>query len=191
MNNNLELWVDLPESPEIYQVSNRGNMRNKQTNKILKGFIDNYGYRRYMIPRGNRKYLQKKGHRLIYYAFNPDTDKKLVIHHIDGNKLNNSLNNLQPMRNEDHSRLENMGTGVNCKFFKHRLAVICAKTKKLKHIFQGRKEIDEIRDFRFAGIYVAARENKIYKNHYVLKVPLDLELKIGKRYDPKELLTSK
>lgn len=43
------------------------------------------------------KHNQKKHllHRLVYFSFNPQDDQSLEINHIDGNKLNNKLENLE------------------------------------------------------------------------------------------------
>ena len=56
-------------------------------------------------------YITKQGYHLIYdgekyipahrFAF-PELPSNIVIHHIDGNKLNNSLENLIPLSKKDH-----------------------------------------------------------------------------------------
>lgn len=69
------------------------------------GWIDKKGYRR--IKRG--KFL----HRVIMEEY---LQRKLsldeVIHHKDGNKLNNNINNLEVLQKREHD-LIHMGRGVN------------------------------------------------------------------------------
>jgi hypothetical protein len=89
-----EIWKSLLNT--TYSVSNLGRVRNDTTNRILTGKRDT-GYVRYELRiEGKRKtYL---GHRLVYKVFNPSfdlNDRTLIINHIDGDKQNNCLSNLE------------------------------------------------------------------------------------------------
>jgi hypothetical protein len=48
-----------------------------------------------------------KGHVLEHRFITNTTDPKLIVHHIDGNKLNNKLDNLKVMTQSEHKRLHN------------------------------------------------------------------------------------
>ena len=93
-----EIWKDIKGFPG-YQVSNKGNVRNKKK-QILK-FQDNHGYKRYTFWRkdanGNLENKLKLGHVLVAEAFieNPDPENKTTVNHIDGNKYNNDASNLE------------------------------------------------------------------------------------------------
>lgn len=85
----------------FYQVSNYGRVKNTRTNRILRGSYgaDNYYRVDIKIPgEKKRKYLV---HRLVWEAFNNIEPR--IINHIDGNKQNNRLENL-----ENVSHRENM-----------------------------------------------------------------------------------
>ena len=88
-----EIWIDYIYN---YQISNFGNLRNKKTNKILKININKDGYCYCVVSLGNRK-LKKaiKIHRAVAEKFIENLNDYNEINHIDGNKLNNYVNNLE------------------------------------------------------------------------------------------------
>ena len=42
----MEIWKDIEGFENNYQISNFGNVKNKQTNKLLKGDTNSVGYKR-------------------------------------------------------------------------------------------------------------------------------------------------
>ncbi len=99
-----EIWKPVFNSKR-YRVSNLGRVLNIETNRILKG-KQSSGYIRYELTFEDKKRKTFLGHRLVYYAFHPEFDifnTTRVINHIDGNKQNNKLDNL-----EECSKSENM-----------------------------------------------------------------------------------
>lgn len=104
-----EIWKDVVGYENIYEVSNFGNVRTHE-NKTT--WTERHGLRhwkqRYLknkTPNGRdvRVTLWKDGkvkdwlvHRLVAYAFIPNTDEtKNSINHIDGNPKNNRVENLE------------------------------------------------------------------------------------------------
>ena len=78
----------------FYSVSNYGEVRNDSTKTLLQGSIANNGYR--MVHLRYRIDKVCSVHRLVMKAFKPcDEMDDLQVNHIDGNKLNNNLNNLE------------------------------------------------------------------------------------------------
>ena len=109
-----EEWKDIKNYEGLYQVSNLGNVKSLERNKsngkglvkidekILTQNITNWGYGNVALYKnGARKH--HKVHRLVAEAFIPNPNNKEQINHIDGNKLNNNVNNL-----EWNTRIENM-----------------------------------------------------------------------------------
>ena len=86
-----------------YQVSNLGRVRNKNTGRVLKTDISTNGYERFSQWNG-KKYSV---HRMVAIAFLPNYNKlRIHVNHIDGNKHNNVLTNLEwctPSENKFHS----------------------------------------------------------------------------------------
>lgn len=85
-----ETWIKITH---IHEVSNLGNIRSIN-GKQLKPWISTTGYYNIkVIEQGKR--INKKLHRLICKAFNPNPLNKPDVNHIDGNKLNNVPTNLE------------------------------------------------------------------------------------------------
>lgn len=77
-----------------YMIDENGNVYNNTTKKYLKGSIGENGYKYYRLSKNNKK-IMFYAHRLVaeYYIDNPGNLP--VVNHIDGNKLNNNVNNLE------------------------------------------------------------------------------------------------
>ena len=88
-----EIWKEV-ENYQNYEVSNLGNVRNKKTGRYLKPNITTCGYARARL-------YNKDGvkpimiHRLVASAFLSNPDNKPEVNHMDGNKVNNSVTNLE------------------------------------------------------------------------------------------------
>lgn len=76
-----------------WSIDEEGRVRNDETGKFLKGTIL-HTYR-YINFRWNGKQKNKSIHRLVAETFLPNPDNLPYVHHIDGNRLNNRLENLK------------------------------------------------------------------------------------------------
>lgn len=85
-----EMWKNIDGFP--YKVSNKGRVANAETNKILSNIKSDYHC---VNLYKNRKMFVKRVHRLVAKAFIPNPDDKKLVNHKDGNKHNNSVNNLE------------------------------------------------------------------------------------------------
>ena len=82
------------EGFENYEVSNLGKVRNIKSGIMLKPWITKDGYLRHCLYKHNkRKNLLL--HRIIATAFIDNHEEKPCVNHIDENKLNNDLSNLE------------------------------------------------------------------------------------------------
>lgn len=94
-----EITPDIaPDILPYYAISTKGRVLNMNSGKIMKENYRPNGYGYYCLAAENCKTGQKKysTHRLVMKAFepNPDSDE-LQVNHIDGDKTNNRLENLE------------------------------------------------------------------------------------------------
>ena len=90
-----EIWKDI-EGFEKYQISSYGRVKSLKNNKesIKKHSISSRGYLVVTLFKNNiSKTLSV--HRLVANTFIENKDNKLTVNHIDGNKLNNNISNLE------------------------------------------------------------------------------------------------
>lgn len=100
-----EIWKDIAGYEGFYQVSNLGKIKSldRHINPNVKGSRNVYG--RSMVLMKNRystctliKNKIRKNvsvHRLVAQAFIPNDDKTLIVNHIDGDRYNNIVSNLE------------------------------------------------------------------------------------------------
>lgn len=78
----------------LYTISNRGVIRSSYTGKIIKQHLNKYGYYQVRLYK-NKKPKNYTVHRLVAETFIPNPHKAETVNHIDGNKTNNKVENLE------------------------------------------------------------------------------------------------
>lgn len=89
---NLE-WKEIPGFEGIYWASTCGKIRNSRL--VRKHFVNNSGYACIDLVDANGKKTKWLVHRLIAMTWLQTMEHKTYVNHIDGNKLNNALHNLE------------------------------------------------------------------------------------------------
>lgn len=105
-----EIWKDIPNYEGFYQISSFGNVRsldrvihfqkgNPKRNtfskgKRIKNQISNSGYYRTKLCKNQTRKMFSV-HRLVAEVFIPNPENKPQVNHIDGNRLNNHVENLE------------------------------------------------------------------------------------------------
>ena len=127
-----EIWKDIHGFEGFYQVSDIGRVRSvdrvvtfkdgsmrKYKGKVLKPHVDKtIGYERLSLC-NNDGCNSKSVHRLVLETFKPyENMNNLDVNHIDGNKLNNHLTNLEWLTRRDNLKhahdtglINNIGEG--------------------------------------------------------------------------------
>lgn len=156
---------------EGYTINTNGEVRGK-SGKILKPSPCRRGYMRVWLYDSNGKRKEKYIHRLLAEAF-ISGDKSLTVNHIDGNKTNNSLSNLEWISNEDNLRHSfRNGHRDTKKAWKTRrktcLGLTCVKEEDINDIINKYKNgmtKQEIADFYNIHRSSIARVLKYYKRN--------------------------
>lgn len=98
----VEIWKEIPGWEQYYEVSNFGKIKSKDKNisngrskrfmpsKLMKFWIDQKGYSKVYL-RNPKKFVYV--HRIVALAFLGESN--LQVNHIDGNKSNNNITNLE------------------------------------------------------------------------------------------------
>ena len=96
-----EEWKDIQGYEGIYQISNLGRVKSLKrknnrcrSDKILKQYIGKTGYMQLRLCKGHETKLWKV-HVLIAKAFIDNPDNLPIINHIDADKTNNDISNLE------------------------------------------------------------------------------------------------
>lgn len=126
-----EIWKDIPGYIGKYQVSNLGNVRSlnyHSTGKIslLKFAADKKGYFRCALSKKN-KLVTYKVHRLVAGAFLPNPKELPQVNHIDGNKQNNNVSNLEWIDNsgnQSHAWKNGLQPSFRCRKLHEHLSQI-------------------------------------------------------------------
>lgn len=104
-----EIWKDIPEYLNLYQVSNLGNVRSldrevfnngnktlcKVKGKVLKISVDRNGYCYVGLVKNKIQTSSLKVHRLVGFAFCENYEQGKEINHKDGVRNNNVSDNLE------------------------------------------------------------------------------------------------
>ena len=105
-----ECWRIIPTYPD-YSVSTNGlvcratRRRGAVVGKVLRPFLNDKGYKKVGLAKNGKKKTCSV-HRLVLEAFVGDCPKGGVCNHKDGNKVNNSIENLEyctPSENQKHA----------------------------------------------------------------------------------------
>lgn len=106
-----EIWKDVDGYNGIYQVSNIGRVRSfiewkdriSENPRILKPQSQKTGYVFVYLSKDNEHRAQRI-HRLVADAFIPNPMNKPEVNHIDGNKKNNCVTNLELATRSENSK---------------------------------------------------------------------------------------
>lgn len=149
-----EVWKDVAGYEGLYQVSNLGRVKNLKRKvpyakgmrtipeRILQNHTNKYGYvyvRLYKDAKGKNIKL----HRIVAQAFIENPENKRCVNHIDGNKENNRVENLEWVtHSENMQHASDNGLWVSWnrgKHYNHRDWLSKEAKEKLSERMKGNK----------------------------------------------------
>lgn len=92
--------LEFPES--IYEINKMGQIRNKVTHKLVKGAIHK-GYKIYVLHI-NKKNIFRFAHIMVAKQFIPNPNNKPIVNHIDEDKRNPCIDNLEWVTASENAR---------------------------------------------------------------------------------------
>ena len=100
----MEVFKDISNFENKYQISNTGKVRSKKTGLFLKPMYNKKGYQYVHLFINKKKSVKWYIHRLVGFHFIDNPLNKPQINHIDGNPSNNNVDNLEWVTNEENQR---------------------------------------------------------------------------------------
>lgn len=157
--------ADVPGYEGLYQITTNGELYSKATNKRRKTEVSRNGYERVCLWRdGKAKHYSI--HRIVALAFIPNPDNLDMINHIDGNKLNNTVTNLEwcnASQNMRHAYANNLVS------LKTRKVAQYTKNLTLIRIWNGITEASKALKINHANIVTVCQQttNRRYAGGYI------------------------
>nr|DAS34350.1 MAG TPA: homing endonuclease [Caudoviricetes sp.] len=155
MENKKEEWIPIEGYEGYYEISNLGRVYSIRRNMILKNKISPTGYARVSLS-VNGVAKHHAVHRLVANAFIKNPDNKPTVNHINENKLDNRVENLEWATNAEQNvhgtRIERVKAHTN-----YRERNIDYKQVAAKHNYEelNKKQMKPVLQYDKHGIFIA------------------------------------
>jgi len=97
-----EKWKEVQGYEGRYMISASGKVFSFLTNKYRKPVFNHRGYYFMRLSDSEHKYKTNYIHKMVARAFIPNSENKPQVNHIDGNKTNNLIDNLEWCTNDEN-----------------------------------------------------------------------------------------
>lgn len=98
------MWKSIKGWEGLYSINENGDVKNDITGNLIKGDINSSGYYRVCLYNKNHKPSKERffRHRLVAIHFIENPYELKEVNHIDGDKSNNHVNNLEWVSREEN-----------------------------------------------------------------------------------------
>ena len=166
------MWKDISDYPN-YMVNENGEIYSKVRKKLLKPIINKFGYARVGLYKNNTvKWLAV--HRIVAQAFIPNPNNLQQINHINENKLDNRVENLEwctPSYNINYGLRNKV---VSEKLTEHknstvakRIQQISKETGEVIKIWNSTREIERELGIPHSNIYACCTGKRKTRKGYI------------------------
>lgn len=152
-----EIWKPIKEYEDLYEVSNKGRIRSfwRRLPKILNPPMYSTGYKILTLCKKGEIHSRSPIHRLVATAFLKNPKNYPIIHHKDGNKLNNNVFNLE-WCTHSHNKREDYRLGIQSKKgeYHHRAKLTNEEVIYIRWLY----EVGDISHQKIADLYNIKRK---------------------------------
>lgn len=171
----MEMWRSVVGFEHAYEVSSLGNVRSidrtvsghylssdgkfQRKGRPMKTHLNFRGYPRVTLRTKDQKDKTIYVHRLVAeaFVFNPDPKNKTYVNHIDGNKLNNTPENLEWTTNAENMK-HAYDTGLKDRYYVSKFS----KTKKIAQYTVDGEFLKEYNSIKEAADATGAKSPNIH-----------------------------
>ena len=163
--------VGMEKFKDLYSITSFGRCFSKRSGLELKSHI-NGGYQYIQLTEKNKTGGSSFTiHKLVYVSFHDDYDLKKVIDHIDGNRLNNNVENLRLVTQSENMRNAVKNNSNMCKYKK--INIYDTDEKLIKECADMNECVDYIGIKNYSKIHKCLQNKiKTFKN-YIFKYAKD------------------
>lgn len=156
-----EEWKPMPGFEDYYLVSNRGNVWSIRSSRLLKPSETHQGYLR-VSPSVDGFVKKCAVHRLVALAFIPNPESKPTVNHINENKKDNRVENLEwatvAEQNVHGTRIERAVAHTD---WKNRNIDYSAVAAKHDYHQINRKQMRPVLQYDSHGIFIARHDGVV------------------------------
>lgn len=147
-----EIWKDIVALDGCYQASNMGRIRNKKTKRIKALIFDGHYYKfgyDYSINK-----VRKRGwyrvHKAVAETFIENPENKPTVNHIDGDKSNNSVQNLEWATHKEQSVHATNVLKKNCGESNYNAQYTNDQVLEMRNLYESGCDLDLLKEM-FGG----------------------------------------
>lgn len=145
-----------------------GNVFSKYWNKQIEGEIDDDGYRRIRVKCKDNKQRTYFLHRIIYYCAHGDIPEGMQVNHINENKLDNRIQNLNLMTCKENI---NWGNGIKRRTIQRSQRVIAYNEDgEIVYEFESMMEAERQYGYDHRMISKSCKTGELYKGLHWEKI---------------------